>query len=147
MGEVNEFQLLEYYLDAILTSDDPNEARRNLALFEKQILVCESLQIDFNKSWCDATVYVEKARIEMNESGYTSKSIKDAIKLMNTAIDIYPDDVDYWYLRATLHMAVRNYDEVIRDTSYVIANSDDDDIDVILQARKLRDEAELMMGI
>jgi tetratricopeptide (TPR) repeat protein len=161
-----EIKLLNDYLDGALKAKE--DVGHKIALYEKQLLACKQQGLNFNVAWCESMVYYLKANAQLRNEGFLEKSLRDtarqssgfdgiapallakgsengrireAISLLNQAISIYDDDVDYWFLRASLYKILKNKQAARRDVEHILATYSEDQ-KVYLEARKLKDEIE-----
>ena len=161
-----ELKLLKDYLDAALEAEEGMGGK--ISLYEKQLSICKQQGLNFNVKWYESMVYYLKASAQLHNEGLVEKTlrntakqssgfdgiapalfargsensrIREAISFLDQAIRVYDDDVDYWFLRASLYKALKNKQAAKRDVEYVLANYADDQ-KVYLKARKLKDEVE-----
>lgn len=163
-----EMKLLDDYLEAAVRAEKPEDANRSLARYEKQLALCKSQGFDFNVGWCEAMVYYIKASQKLNAEGFVEGVLRgtarqstgfegiipalaareremgrgrEAIALLDQAISIYPDDADFWFLRAHLNHAIKDKKAGLRDINHVLSECGADE-KLYFEARKLKDEIE-----
>lgn len=161
-----EMKLLDDYLEAAVRAEKPEDANRSLARYEKQLALCKSQGFDFNVGWCEAMVYYIKANHKLNAEGFVEGVLRgtarqstgfegiipalaareremgrgrEAIALLDQAISIYPDDADFWFLRAHLNHAIKDKKAGLRDINHVLSEFGGDE-KLYIEARKLKDE-------
>ena len=159
-----ELKLLNDYLDLVLKSEE--NTGQKLAIYEKQLQLCKQQGVKFNVDWYESMVYYLKALVLLRHEGFVEKTlrstarqssgfdgigpallareseksrVREAISFLDRAINIYQDDVDYWFFRAELHQGLKNKQAAQRDVNYILSTYDNDQ-SIYLKARKLKDE-------
>lgn len=66
---------------------------------------------------------------------------REAIALLDQAISIYPDDADFWFMRAHLNHVIKDKKAGLRDINHVLSEFGGDE-KLYIEARKLKDEIE-----
>lgn len=163
-----EVKLLEDYLSAAIKAETPADANGQLALYEKQLAVCKRQGFDFNVEWCEAMVFYVRAIHKLNAEGFAEKVLRDtarqsagfegilpalaakgretgrvreAIALLDQAINIYDDDADFWFMRAHLYYELKQKKDAQDNVDHILSRFGDDQ-KVYYEARKLKDKVE-----
>lgn len=157
-----ELNLLEDYYDAVWQTDDPEEMAQQVALYEKQLLNCKNQGFEWNWPYLESRAYhlkaVQRAYGQsfledafgntdgldfLATSGQTAR-VRKIVSLLTEAIHLY-ETPQYLPLRARMASILDNYRSALADVEYVLATFNDDE-EVYLEARKLKDEIETSMS-